>query len=200
MTSSVQGHAYLFRVYDTSSRIKCEILHDRSLTSKDLLNDNHPISFIDNVNLHKLPPNCFGSLIAISQNPFSKSSNEKSATLFKWEIAVLIHLDIRKTIICPCSFPDGDIQIHFQKMKEYHFFQCPFQIRYLNRITESSNASDDGFIESLVRITGYIAGELNVPFFTGSVPDISKPRKVKLTAVKRFLDFIPGACKCGPNS
>ena len=148
MTSSVQGHAYLFRVYDTSSRIKCEILHDRSITSKDLLNDNHPISFIDNVNLHKLPPHCFGSLIAISQNPFSKSSNETSARLFKWEIAVIIHLDIRKTIICPCSFPDGDIKIHFQKMKEYHFFQCPFQIRYLNRITESSNASDDGFIES----------------------------------------------------
>ncbi len=147
MTSSVQGHAYLFRLHDSSSTLTCEILHDRSLTAKELCKDNGPICFIDNVNLHKLPSHGFGSLVAISQNRFHKCTNDSISTTIKWEIAVLLHLDIRKTITCPCSFVDRVIKIHFKKMRDYHYFQSPFQIRYLNQIGDWSTASDDGYIE-----------------------------------------------------
>ena len=170
---SVQGSALLFSIVNsTRNDLAVKLLKDRSIRPKEAINH-----FLENTNLHKLNRQCFGTLIAYSFD--DKRSNHESK---QWYLGILLLLHPMNTIIAKCKFdnkvPKNSNTIYLLETPLVQFV-CFKQndrlcIKYLNRISNHSIQSSDGFIESS------ISGP-DIPY---QISDLSPDLKSELTLLK----------------
>ena len=144
---SVQGSALLFSIVNSlTNELTVKLLKDRSIRPNEVTNQ-----FFENTNLHKLNRQCFGTLIAYSLD--DKRSKHESK---QWYLGILLLLHPMNTIIVKCKFeqkvPNNSNTIYSLETPLVQFV-CFKQndrlcIKYLNRISNHSIQSSDGFIES----------------------------------------------------
>ena len=135
-----QGSAKIFSLMASSSQLKCTEIKERDKTSLDL-----PLpSFIDNTNLHSLPSNCTGVLVAYRLRIKGPHN-----------LGIILFLHPRCTLIVPCHaeiiIPDtcNYVLSGVEKIETISINEKTFlYIDYLNRITKRTRSKQDGFIES----------------------------------------------------
>ena len=147
---SVQGSALLFSIVNNlTNDLAVNLLKDRSIRPNEATNQ-----FLENTNLHKLNRQCFGTLIAYSFD--DKRSKHESK---QWYLGILLLLHPMNTIIAKCKFeekvPKNNSNTIYSLETPLVQFVCFKQndglcIKYLNRISNRSIQSSDGFIESSI--------------------------------------------------
>ena len=104
--------------------------------------------FIDNTNLQKTRGNCFGSLVAYTANRFNRHNNDRLAVKSEWRLCILLHHHPKKTLLLPCNYSVKDsYQLLFDDVFEVSI-KDPFQLRYINRVSDGLMALDDSCIDS----------------------------------------------------
>ncbi len=97
--------------------------------------------------MHKLSPGCLGTLVAYTPTPFQRSTPDRSTlTTLPWTLCVLLHLDIRITILCPCYYEAEKLNLKMSDIFKVRSKHKQFHLRYLNRITNDTckSAFDHG--------------------------------------------------------
>ena len=141
---NVQGSALLF-YYNGICRkgrepfskvpLQVEVLKERNLTPRQCSG-----CYIENTNLHNLPCNGLGVLVAYSTDINNKRHESK------WYLGVIILLHPTSTIISPTiNVSDG---FHHSSSTDVFQHRNTFKMIYLNKIHHKM-LSNDGFIESL---------------------------------------------------
>ena len=144
------GSALLFTPKEDSldNTLQVRKLQKRYLKPTDCLG-----SYIENSNLHSLPPNCLGVLAAYSP------SGKKAIVSDQWHLGVILFLHPTCTLIHPCksirkqsdSASSSSYEIS-PESSEVRYFRGinKVSIIYLNIIHPSMIVGDDGFIEASV--------------------------------------------------
>ena len=144
--SPVSGSSMLFK-FNVNDMARCRsslcAIHMSARIPINCLGEHHHQYFIQNNNVHKVPANCTGLLIAYSTMP----------GVVRWKLGILLFQNDKVNVIyrieVMSALPRDLNNYSFEetKVKEISITECPYhQIIYLNRVS-ACGTTPNGFIK-----------------------------------------------------
>ena len=145
------GHSIIFsQVSSYNSLLESTIIHKKT-NINELLKYSYNHFFIVNTNLHSLPPNCCGALIAYSHIGSKDATRDTKSLGLTWQLGILCYHSLKVTVIVP-TYLYQNTNTHESRpsvyLKNDNFvlfdnYNYKVSIKYLNHISILNNTVDE---------------------------------------------------------